>query len=366
MPVAMTTDIVYPLPGLVSIRFTPTTGNFVRVWATVAPQGSDYRRKLDSVSDVGRVVVFAGGITEVFWANLDVGGRYQFICQEYTHMASVFGGGYQRDPDSYPTETAVGAEVTTNIYIGERLTHRLGTGRYGFGDLVLWVWNDTVRFTSVQVHGETTPAVINPTTARAEVAANSSAVETAALNLVDQTTTALMGNIQSLLADMRSEIPLHFNNNAGAYHAVGADTENDSAIENIPLNPSTPEGYAFAARVIAQRLERHMGDVDNDWHTTSDYINAMLTPIPATSADMPSVWAAVADIYRAYEAHRVTTSSIHALQDTTNNLTVTPGNLLILHRDFLDAMQDLQPTAPEEANPAATDLFQWGFNRELD
>jgi hypothetical protein len=356
----------YPIPGIVPVTFVAPppaaapVGDYVRVWVTSAPVGSTYRGYLDANTYIDRAMVFDGGVKATWDAVMDVGGKYTFTLQEYDFIATDFGGGYYRDPDSWPVETKQGAEFSESLYIGERLVHRLGAAEYGYADLILWVWNATIRKTTVQVHGETTPAIINPTTARAEAAAYSSTVETTMETFVDQTAAALLTNIATMITEMVLDIPNHMNNNGGAYH-VAPDNDNQTEIKNLPNDPSTPAGYATAARVLVQRLLDHMSDRDNTWHTYPDYTNHLITPIPSSALDMPAIWAAIADVYRAYEAHR--SFAGHGANDVTNNLATALDTLLTLHRDFLAALRPLTPVTPATANPATTTLAQWGFGR---
>lgn len=354
----------YPIPGIVPVYLKGYTGDFVRIWVTAAPDGSRYRRKLDAQTYTARAEVYAGGMIDIWKADLDVGGKYTFTAQEYTQIASSFGGGYQGDPDSWSSETQVGSEVSLSIYVGERLTHRLGTPDYGYADLVLWVWNDAIRQTTKQVHGETTPAVLNPTTEKAEVAAYSTTLLATVATLVNTTATALITNLSTLIGEMRTDIPLHMNNNGGAWHGA-VDDQNDTEIETLPATASTPEGYALSARVLAQRLAAHMEDSAGTWHTTGsrygDLGNALITPIPSGASNMSSVWAAIADVYRAYEAHR--SYNGHSATDSSNPLGTSLPLIVQIHRDFLAAMQPMNPTAPPAANSATTVLAQWGFER---
>jgi len=167
-----------------------------------------------------------------------------------------------------------------------------------------------------------------------------------------------------VLSDFRTTWTKHFNNSPSGFHGA-ADTDNDTAVEDIPADPSTPKGYAHAARVVAQRLTLHMtngSDNSAGYHSQPDYTNALIAPISSSANDMPSIWASVADTYRAYEAHRADATA-HPIADGTNTLSATLDPLLLLHRDFLAALQVLSPTAPASANSAATLLLHWGFRR---
>lgn len=148
------------------VRFTATLtagGNWWRLWCTNAPFGSALRRRLDE-TDAGRIELFAGDVQTVYETQLEHGGVYTLVAQEYTKGATTFGGGYQNDPDSAPTETKIGGENTLTQYVGQRLTTRVGTPALGTALLTLWVWNATIQATTLGQHGEETPALTLPTT----------------------------------------------------------------------------------------------------------------------------------------------------------------------------------------------------------
>jgi hypothetical protein len=367
-------DQPYQLPKAdIPIKFTPTTGNFVRVWVTAAPKGSKLEGRLALDTQNARVQVWGdaakgeGGVSDTWHVELDKGGAYVFTLQEYQRGGSSFQGGYEGDPSGYTTETKIGAEVSQSIYIGERMSMRLGTGSHGFADLIVYAWAGTIRQTTIALHEETTPAVLNPTTRRAEAAVYSSTVAASVAALIDLPTADLLPNIDALIDEMIDAIPDHFGNVGGVWHgALGVpDTINGTEIANLPRAPTVPEGFARAAQVLRLRLSRHMENEsdgsESDRHTYPDFANALIAQSPPPGSSNPAtIWAAIADVWRAYEAHRQL-AAVHNVADTTNRLLTTLDPLLVIHRDFLEAMLPLSPTAPSIANPGVTDLAQLGF-----
>jgi hypothetical protein len=370
----------YELPGKVRLQFTPTTGNYVRVWAIDAPTASKVKGQVEADTQTNRVQVFEGGTADTWEAELDKGGAYVFVLQEYQQGSASFTGGYDGDPRGGNTAlTQVGAEVERTVYIGERLSMQLGTGSHGFANLVLYVWNDTIRQTTVALHGETTPAVLHISTAttdrlatrrRAETAALDATVQTSIAALIDLPVDLLLPNASTLVIQMVLLIKNHMTNEPGDYHTVG-DGVNSVEIGNLPKANaavySTPEAFARAARVLSNRLRAHMeneSDGAGDYHAEPDFANAIIaSPPPPGSSRMPEVWASIADVYRAYEAHRLN-DDVHDLADTDNALFPTLDPLLVVHRDFLLAMQPLAPAAPAVTNPGVTQAAQLGFELE--
>jgi hypothetical protein len=171
-PPVRETQVIFTLTG--------TGANFVRVWVTVAPPDSELRAKLEQ-STQSRVEIYKGegGDKAPLRRKFDKGGKYTLVAQEYTRGASDYGGGYEGSPDSAPSETKVGSEVTLELFIGQRMTAEIGSS----GDaatLVLWVWDNTIRATTIAVHGEASPALqSDQPTARALAAIESATVQAA-------------------------------------------------------------------------------------------------------------------------------------------------------------------------------------------
>jgi hypothetical protein len=366
----------YELPGNVRLQFTPTTGNYVRVWLLDAPTASKLKGEIAKDTQNNRVQAFEGGTADTWEVELDKGGAYVFVLQEYQQGSADFTGGYDGDPrGGFTAETKVGDEVERTVYIGERLSMQLGTGSHGFANLVLYVWDATIRQTTVALHGETTPAILHTSAAttdrlatrrRAETAALDATVQASIAALIDLPVANLVPNAETLVAEMVDKTVKHMTNEPQNYHAAG-DGVNSVEVSNLPKTGlSTPEAFARAARVLSNRLRAHMeneSDGGAEYHGEPDFANVIIaSPPPPGSSRMPEVWASIADVHRAYEAHRL--SGVHALADTDNNIETSLDPLLVVHRDFLLAMQPLSPAPPATTNPGVTAAAQLGFELE--
>lgn len=374
MTTTLTTTPTYALPAdAVQITATVNTAaNFLRVWCTDAPVGSVYRNQLDKTGAT-RIEITPpnapspGGISPgvPFNAQLDKGGKYTFVAQEYTLGATSYGGGYSNAPDAYKTETKLGAEQTIAIYVGQRLTHRLGASNYGTASLLVYAWNATLRPTTLEVHGVESPAIINTSSPRAASAASASGVLTQLALFENAAVSTLAPNLQTLIAEMSVDLPRHFTNTGGVFHGV-ADTENGTEIDDLTTRYSTPNAVVRAAGVLFGRLRQHMQNgVDGSlrYHADPDFSHALITDGPGNEADLSLALAVVADVYRAYETHRVDTTS-HLAADNVNGLGTTLGPLLSLHLAFLAALASLTPTSAGGTQSAVTTLNAYGFRLE--
>ena len=366
MAVTLATTPEFAFPGRVRLTVGLTGGgNYARAWVTDAPESSELRALLDAAQASSRIEVFTASAApeEQPTIEFDRGGVYTFSCQEYTLGATTYGGGFAGDPDSFQSETKVGAENTVSIYIGQRLESRVGSPTYGVATLTLWVWDNTVRGTSNLEHGVVSPNITLPSTQKAVTAINDPTVQAALDALVNATASDLIGDLAGLVDEFKSDLPSHFSNTGGAFHSA-ADSDNDTEIEDMPSNPQTPAAVARAANVVRKRLDLHMtNDSDGSarYHVIAginvpDMTNRIIAGPPATAADMASSVIALADAFRAYEAHRVDTDS-HLVADAVNVISpLTVGSLLSLHHEFLNAMRGLTPAGPTTINQGATDL----------
>jgi hypothetical protein len=99
------------------------------------------------------------------------------------------------------------------------------------------------------------------------------------------------------------------------------------------------------------------GPGSGNYHTVSSVKGGDWTnkPIARSFGDTAQARIALADCWRAYEAHRATTGAIHNSADSTNTLSALPP-LLALDRAFLSEIQKASPTAPATANAGVTVL----------
>jgi hypothetical protein len=366
MTVKLTPTPSAPLPGIVRVQLTTTVGNYARVWATSAPRGSSYAEQIaDAATDVARLEVITDAHGSHHELPLDVGGVYVFTAQEFTRTDDD--SGYPLDPRGLPAETKNGAETTIYVRVANRLTQRIGSKEHGYATLLLYVQDDAILTTSRAVHGVDSPAIIDPTSQRAEIAAQSTTVAASLAALKSASGTNLSSGLSALITEIKADLPGHFND--AAVHAA-ADTTNDTDIENLPDDPSTPEGYAQAAAVIARRLSAHMSNIGGSavgaggFHSDPDYTNAIIanTP-PRGSQSMAEAWASIGDSVRAFNAHSLEGSPIHTVADT-RQIAASVNPLLTIHKDFLAAMQPLAPTVPANMNEAAVRMMQLGFTLE--
>lgn len=380
MTTTLSTMPTYALPSD-AVQVTATVdnaANFLRVWCTDAPVGSVYRNQLDKTGAT-RIEITppnaptAGGISPnvPFAAQLDKGGKYTFVVQEYTLGATTYGGGYSNAPDAYKSETKIGAEQTLAIYIGQRMTHRLGASSYGTASLLVYVWNATIRPTTLEVHGVLSPAIIGATTPRAVSAASASGVLTQLALFSNAAVSTLAPNLQTLVAEMVADIPKHFANTGANFHAdvMGVptpDTVNGTEISDLTDRYTTPTAVVRAARTISGRLQQHMQNGSGGasrYHLDPDFSHALINDGPGGEADLSLALACLADVYRAYETHRVDATS-HAAADNVNGLGTTLGPLLALHLAFLSALVSLTPTTAGGTQSAVTTLNAYGFRLE--
>lgn len=381
MAIVLTTTPTYALPGdavPLTASITGGTGaTFIRLWCTDAPEGSVYKTLLQKTGAT-RIEITppdapsAGGIspTVPFNAQLDKGGRYTFVGQEYSLGATSYGGGYSNAPDAYKTETKIGSEQTLYIYIGQRLTQRLGSSAYGNASLLVYAWNDTIRATTIETHGVLSPDIILPSSPRAASAAAATAVRTQLAAFAGLAVSALAPNLNALAAEVRTKIPLHFNNNGGTYHRIAStgaaspDTDNDTAIERLPGRCTTPAELVQTANVLYGRLRAHMTngfDGLSTYHDNNpDYVNLPIADGAGGEADLSYAYAAVADVLLAYTQHRADTTS-HGVADVTNTVTTALGPLLTLHQYFLAAMRGLAPSTNGGQQSAVVTLTANGF-----
>jgi hypothetical protein len=346
----------------VIFTLTESGSNFVRVWVTVAPPGSELRAKLEETTQ-SRFEIYKGdgGSNSPLRRKFDKGGKYTLVAQEYVRGASDYGGGYEKSPDGAPSETKVGAEVTISLYIGQRMTSEIGAN----GDsatLVCWVWNGTIRPTSVGVHGEVTPALLNDSpTAKARAAMESTTVTSlvdALANLsVDDATSGHDSHIDDFILNWNAHL-------ADATVHQDADTENviPSGLRTVGSGPAVKE----AVSEILLRMRNHLlndaslgqvvtGRDSGDYHNVSGKTNDNVNlPIVSGANEADAMWA-VAEIHRCYEAHRVL-ATVHDTPDITNAAgALSP--LLKIASAFNAVLASTTPSPPPAQSSGAMKLI---------
>ncbi len=356
---------MYAPPGRetqVIFTLTESATNFIRVWVTAAPPGSKLRKELDE-STHNRFLVHQGdGGSDTPWRNIfDIGGKYTFVAQEYTR-GTAYGGGYQGSLAGAPSETKVGTESTLSLFIGQRMTSEISTGE-DRATVVVWAWDETIRETSLAVHGEESPAIQNDTpTPRALAAMESAAVTTALLALRNQSVATAVGSASSILLDIVSKWNAHV---ADATSHEDADSDNEiplglgSGVSPVNLKDSLSEilplirqHYLNDAVKGGVTNGRDSGNYHNVGTKKNDNVNMPL--VQAFGGLSDSYWA-LADLWRSYEAHRVSTS-VHDVADSTNSLSALPL-LLQVGLQFFTVLASTSPTVPPTQSSGAITLM---------
>lgn len=356
----ISTTPALPMPNRqVSVSFGLSgSADFARVWCTDAPAGSTLRKRLDT-EPTTRIHLTEVDGGKPWVTDFDKGGAYSLVIQEYEKFAEAHGGSYEGDPRGAPAETKVGSESTVKLYIGQRLESPIGLGNDN-AKLVVWVWDATIRPTTVSLNGEQSPAIINASTPRAATAASSTAVRAALTALHNTNAVTSAGTAATVLADIVSKFNLH-----RSQASVHAANDTDNAIPTWFGSSATPQKLAVQVANIASALTRHIqndddgsgiGSAATDYHSGVDWPSV---PVLTGASTPAQVYAAIADLWRCYELHR--TSSAHSVSDTTNTLSAIPA-MMNVHRRFLEVLTSLSPTVPESQSTAATALaFNCGF-----
>lgn len=364
MAVTVTTSPEYPIPkserapkASARLSFSCSGGgDFVRVFVTDAPPGSEYRRKLDA-SGTSQIQIHSGNAADTFELSVDKGGKYTLSVQEIAKGAAAYGGGYSTAPDGHQTETLIGTTATA-VSFGSRLSMQVGNNEDKC-TLVTYAWEDTFRETTVAIHGEKSPALISPSSPRARNAALHADVVTALAALIDVDADVALTALGTVINDLRAKI------NAHLVFGVHVATDTVNTIGLSFSSTDSPKGAADGAAETAKKLRLHMqtdagtGVGTGTWHKQLAIVTADLKNLQIADTDTrrPGLLNLVADVWRAYEAHRVNTTAHAGSSDTTNTATALP-QLLNLCRHFFAALATASPTAPATENGAVTYLVQ--------
>lgn len=352
----------------VAWTLTGTGANYVRVWCTAAPSDSDLGRRLAEGTTVTRFQVYEGdgGDAQPWMWEPDASGKYSFACQEYTRGNS-YGGGYEGctvgGASPSVSETKVGSEATLYIYIGQRMTQKIGVGA-DTADLVVWVWNDTIRATTLATHGEKTPAIVGENMSRtARTAAESSAVTT----LVDALDGDVAATAVGSLATVVAFIGGYFNDHI-ARDDIHAAADPLNSISGEFLTGPSPATLADYANEQSRRLRLHMLNDSGSGVGTcalhvvgassrADFLNL---PIVTSVGSVADAYPALADLHRSYDAHRQSTV-VHTSADTVNVPPALPS-VLKVHSAFLSQIVSASPTVPDTGQTGVVALAQHGFS----
>ncbi len=368
----LSTQPAYPVPGRETpVKFTKSnsTADYLRIWVTDAPVGSALKERLDS-TQFSRLQVHEGDDLSIWRETFDKGGAYQLVAQEYTRGGATHGGAYEDDPNAAPTETKIGAETSLSLYIGQRMVTTCGYANHT-AELVTFVWNDTIRETNLANHGEATPVVKNGTSDRARAAVAATAVKTAVDALKSGGGVAVataVGTPSTLLQNFVEKIDDHFPS-----VSPHQNPDDDNALGTQYEEAPTPETMPGTVSKVLSALKRHYTNdgglgagtagLNADGSGTStpyhdvtgqrfDFTNM---PLFDSVSDTAEAYRALGDIWRSYEAHRVSTA-VHDNADTTNTLTALPL-LLEVHRQFFAQLASISPTVPDTQSTGAVLLM---------
>jgi hypothetical protein len=361
-----TTVPVYPAPKkpvAVTIALEQFGANYVRVWCTAAPPGSKLREAIDGTSDPrNRVMAYQGdgGANAPWRATFETGGKYTFAVQEYVKGAASFGGGYQGDPDGAPSETKAGNEYTVSLYIGQRFELPIAAA----GDsvtLVFWIWNDTVRATTIQVHGEDTPALQNPNGPRAQAVHELAATTSALSALVGGTDATLFGTPSTILGIAAGGIIKEYNDHL-SQASVHQANDSDNDIPTGLASAASARNFADAVNEVLRKMRQHFindaveggvtaGRDTGGYHDVSGKVNDNANLPLFTSVGEQDAYVALADIHRSLTAHFASTA-VHDAADATNVLTALPLVLTVASVVF-GIWSSVTPTVPSTQSPLA-------------
>lgn len=364
---------VYAAPNIdaqLIFTLTETGSNFCRVWVTAAPPDSALRKELDK-STQNRFPIYEGdgGPNHSARRRFDLGGKYTLVAQEYVRGATAYGGGYQNSPDGAPGETKVGAEVTLSLHIGQRLTSQLAVGA-DILTIALWVWNDTIRQTTVGVQGEDSPSVqATSATPRAIAAIESAAVAAALAALRDQAVNAAIGVASTVFTDLLAKWNAHL-----AEPSIHSSNDPDNVMVSGLAGDVSVSGLATVITEVLPLIRQHytndasktgivFGRNSAAYHEIAGALvvndNANLPLIAGASQSSDTYWA-TAELCRSYEAHRPSTN-YHLLPDSINVLADRPL-LMRLGEAILEVLASVNPATPTTQSTGAMYLIaQAGF-----
>ncbi len=349
---ALTHSPTLPAPKrqvAITLGATDSDADYVRVWCTIAPTGSELDGKLNNSKDPrSRVIVFEGQFGNQWNATFDKGGKYTFVAQEYLKGAG-YGGGYEGDPNGAALEEKLGSETTLIIYVGQRGTQQIGPPG-NQATLVVWVWDETIYRTTKAEHGEDSPAITAQSPSPSIKTAMESSTVTAALTALGAgvTAAAATGNLATIVYDYWNQYDGH----------VQAFTHPDDDLFNY-LNASFSNAYGqkdlqeFVNKAL-QLIKYHVtndasldtaggvfGPGSASYHNSSDRASL---PLYDNVGSFSDAYAALADLHRCYESHRVAEPA-HDSPDTGHALAALPL-ILQVHSAFLTVLASTNPPVP--------------------
>lgn len=353
MPALVCTP-TYPRPGeTAQLRVTPTAGgNFARLKLTDAPLGSEEKAAVlaaGGAKDYGGIDVS----TDALFFTPTAPGVYVFAVTEYRRGASTTRGGYAQAPENFDTETAL-ATSSLSVYVAQQLELTLGVD-VGSALLRLWVAEGKVLATGpIDGVGETTPILEKWSNEKSRLAASATSVQAAITALGGVAASTVFGSLQAVVNDIATKFTNHAG--SGTFHST---TDTDNAIATAFRTPTTPEAVIASAQRLTTNIRRHFqndGGAGIDtvgFHAAIDWSNL---PVVSGAGSTAQAMSAVAALWYAFEAHRVTG---HLSPDAANALTPLPP-LLQLVGKFCHELRLQSPTAPPSVHAAAALLVAGG------
>lgn len=349
---SLTLKPTYPIPGeAVEVTFSGlnSASNFVALYPTAAPEKSAIYMRLKE-STKSRVKEHSGD-SNVKWRFVpDVGGVYTFDLEEFTNVPPSLGthAGDTRGATS-PT---INATTSVTLRVGQKMTQKIGTANDN-ATLEVFVWADTIRPTTLEVHGVATPRLTAPTSEAAAAAIEDSDVVEAVEVLANKSAGTIIGSIASIYEDLRDAYQGHIVN---ATHHNAADTHNTIGDGFVATSPKAAEN---AINELYRQFESHQqNNVESGGtipHNAVDGINPLVTG--GASADPTTQIAALVDLWIAYSDHIATASPVHNSADVTNTAP-SLSLLMTVHRRFFEALASQSPAPPAATNEAVTTLAQ--------
>jgi hypothetical protein len=259
-----------------------------------------------------------------------------------------------------------------SLHVGRRVTFKLGR-QPDTATLVFFVWNDTIRATTLAVHGETTPTVINPSTPKAKTAANGTLVLDTVEELIDATVESARGSdttLGLLAYNIWNATTGHYGTLTDGIHSA-ADNDNIVGTSYVPttLSPSSLEVYVNQA---LNSLRRHMtndGDGTGAGSASSSYHVSGIAdwghvPLMTGVHGPEDTYIGLSECVRCYEYHREETTVHNGFADEVNTINTTPPTIMSIEIEFLIVLASSSPDpAVGEASGVAL-MLAWGARAE--
>lgn len=361
MPASISPTPTYPIPGeRVEISFAGLNAatNAVQLFAVTAPAGSALDTRIKE-STKNRVRVFDGDTATKWIFEPDKGGVYTFTLEELTRVSPSLGM-FAGDLGGTSSPTAVATTIVT-LSVGQKLTHQLGTSQDS-AELVVFIWGDYVRATTLPVHGIASPAIINPSSATAAAAIEATDVVAAIAALIDIDAGSILGSVATVFASLRDAYQAH------ALNATHHNVDDDVNTIGDGFVATSPKAAENSINELRRQLAAHMENPTDSGGTTRphdavDGANAFMTS--GASTDAATHYAALVDAWIVYSGHIATGSPVHNSADVTNTApTLSP--LMTLHRRFFEAIADQSPSPPAATNAGVTTLAQRAGFKEAE